>query len=366
MDEIEEIRENFVHLARIALTRRPQDVQAFLRRVARRSNDQELNAKVTNLLRKAPTPASPLRGVTDAMTPVDMDTRHHLVQVEERPYVASEPFYEDSVRQTIVRLVAERQQLDVLLQSDLEPTRTVLLTGPPGVGKTLTAKWIAHQLEVPMLILDLSSVMSSYLGRTGSNIRRVLDHAKTFRCVLLLDELDSVAKRRDDTEEIGELKRLVTVLIQQIDDWPSDNLLIAATNHSSLLDPAIWRRFEELVVFDLPSQVSVRNFLHTLLCSYIEDSDSWSDALSIVFSGYSFGEIEHKILGARRAAVIHGTGIETQLASFLGRCAALSKRQQTDLASCLISCGLYSKKQANDLVGITQNTGRKRQLCSAK
>ena len=94
--------------------------------------------------------------------------------------------------------------------------------------------------------------MSSYLGRTGSNIRHVLDYAKGVDGVLLLDELDAIAKRRDDATDVGELKRLVTVLLQEIDDWPSSGLLIAATNHPGLLDPAVWRRFELRVSFPMP------------------------------------------------------------------------------------------------------------------
>src|SRR5665213_3572636 len=131
------------------------------------------------------------------------------------------------------------------------------LYSPPGVGKTLAARWIARELHRPLLTLDLSAVMSSFLGRTGANVRHVLDYAKGVDCVLLLDELDSIAKRRDDASDVGELKRLVTVLLQEIDDWPSTGLLIAATNHSDLLDPAVWRRFEMRVNFPMPGDESV-------------------------------------------------------------------------------------------------------------
>ena len=103
------------------------------------------------------------------------------------------------------------------------------------------------------------------LGRTGANLRQVLDYAKQTPGVLLLDELDAVAKRRDDDAEIGELKRLVTVLLQEIDDWPPGNLLLAATNHPELLDPAAWRRFEAVLEFEpLPPEVLHRLIVETL------------------------------------------------------------------------------------------------------
>src|SRR2546427_8279310 len=95
--------------------------------------------------------------------------------------------------------------------------------------------------------------MSSYLGKTGANVRAVLSHAQEQPCVLLLDEFDAIAKRRDDDSDVGELKRLVTVILQTIDDWQPTSLLVAATNHSDLLDPAVWRRFDVTLQFDLPN-----------------------------------------------------------------------------------------------------------------
>ena len=143
------------------------------------------------------------------------------MRVEERPVLDWEPVFSPNIARQLKAIVEERLNPHALRAAGLEPTRTALFVGPPGVGKTMAARWVARELGRPLLTLDLAAVMSSYLGRTGSNLRLVLDYAKAIDCVLLLDELDAIAKRRDDREEIGELKRLVTVLIQQIDDWPS-------------------------------------------------------------------------------------------------------------------------------------------------
>ncbi len=133
--------------------------------------------------------------------PVDADSRFELLRIEEKPHLPHVPG-----------------------KVGLQPTKTVLFMGDSGVGKTLAARWLAYELKLLLLTLGLSAVMSSYLGCTGSNLRHVLDFAKNTDYVLLLDELNAVAKRRDDKGEIGELKRLVTVLLQQLDNWPSSIL----------------------------------------------------------------------------------------------------------------------------------------------
>ena len=354
------LSENFLHLARVALSERTQDVQAFLYRIAKsRDTDPEISKALIELLRKNPTKFSPLRDAGEVAVPVDMESRFHLVRLEEKPVLAQEPVYTDEVRIALGRLVREREKISVLLEAGLDPTRTVLFTGPPGVGKTLAARWIARETGRPLLILDLSAVMSSYLGRTGSNLRHVLDYAKSVKCVLLLDELDAVAKRRDDFGEIGELKRLVTVLLQELDDWPPSGLLIAATNHSDLLDPAVWRRFEQQVDFPLPGREGVRTFISGLLSDEASEARGWTEVLSLVLSGHSFSDIEREINLARRAAALNEEGLGLYLAELVN-VEGQSKRDRIDLAVELVRNGLASQRAAHEITGVARDTIRER------
>ena len=359
MEETSSIKEIFVHLARIALSDRQKDVHTFLSRVAKRTDDKALSATLTELLRKRPIRTSPLRRKAEMSLPVDTDSRFQLLRIEEDPVLPHEPVYEEEVLKTISQLIEERRNTKSLLDAGLEPTKTALFTGPPGVGKTLAARWIARELDRPFLILDLSAVMSSYLGRTGSNVRHVIDYARSVDCVLLLDELDAIAKRRDDSGEIGELKRLVTVLLQQLDDWPSTGLLIAATNHADLLDPAVWRRCEELVEFDLPQRDAAKVFVGSILESILPDAERWSDILSVAFQQQSYSEIERKITGARRAAALNGMDVGDQL-SLLLKVDGHSKAEQINLAVQLVTEGLASQRQAHDLTGVARDTIRQR------
>jgi len=358
-DENTKLEKDFAHLARIALTGREQDVQLLLHRAIKRyrATFPMLADSLSALLREAPTRASPLRRQAESPLPVDSDSRLQLLRVEPRPTLDHAPVFADEVARKLHQLTAERLKPDVLLRAGLEPTKTALFTGPPGVGKTLAARWLARELSRPLVTLDLAAVMSSYLGRTGGNLRHVLDYAKATECVLLLDELDAIAKRRDDRGEIGELKRLVTVLIQEIDDWPSTGLLVAATNHSELLDPAIWRRFETVVAFPLPDQVALLEFVNAQLMGKIDDPKTWAGVLSLCLQGASFSEVESKLLLARRAAALGELPIEQALEQLVVT-AELNKGDRIALATMLAESRVVSQRRAHELTGVARETIR--------
>lgn len=353
--------EEIVQIARLALAGRPQDVQAYVRRIARRYQGElpAMAAQLKELLQEAPTRQSPLRREVTAPVPVDLESRLQLLRIEDSPALEVEPIWEANVKRSLAQIISERQRDEDLFKQGLSPTRSIIFTGPPGVGKTLAARWIARELHRPLLTLDLSAVMSSFLGRTGANVRHVLDYAKSVNGVLLLDELDSIAKRRDDATDVGELKRLVTVLLQEIDDWPATGLLIAATNHADLLDPAVWRRFEMRVEFPMPTDAAVRQAIETFLGSN-KATAAWNDVLVVALRGLSFSDIEREMMLARRAAVTRDIPLEDALGQVVqSRIEPLARRERGQIAMWLTEAGI-SQRQVHELTGVSRDTIRKK------
>ncbi|MGD0679503.1 MAG: ATP-binding protein [Polyangiaceae bacterium] len=160
------------------------------------------------------------------------------------PRVEVAPCLPDAETRLLDDFVTELQAGDRLLRGGLCARSTLLLIGPPGVGKTLIASSLAERLQLPLLQVELATAISSYLGRTGQNVKEVLDYARSHRVVLLLDEFDAIAKRRDDHSDLGELKRIVSVLLKELEDWTGPSVIVAATNHEQLIDPAVFRRFD--------------------------------------------------------------------------------------------------------------------------
>lgn len=352
--------DELVHLATLAMAGAQPGVQGLVRKVAKRARTAhpDLAQALMKVLRTSPTRSADGAASTVA-TPVDLDTRSPLLRTEFPVILDESPVLEREVSDKLEQIVAEHMQLDSLSVAGLYPTRTALLVGPPGVGKTMSARWIASLLNLPLLTLDLSAVMSSFLGRTGGNLSRVLEFAKTGPGVLLLDELDAVAKRRDDTSEIGELKRLVTVLLQEIDLWPKGSLLLAATNHPELLDPAIWRRFEVTVNYPLPGVKEIRAMIDGKLADEALPTDLL-DGFARLFVGSSLSDVERELLRSRRNAVVHGIPlVDAVLSSTRERFRGLAAQERRAIATDLMQTNLFSQRQIHDLSGVSRDTLRR-------
>lgn len=237
----------------------------FARVAPSRSRQSKIGSVSPSTTGNSPSSSAFDTGRGDA--PVDVASALPLTRLDFDGRNAPPVLPSETARQ-LESLIEERARLRDLAKAGLEPTRTVLFTGPPGVGKTMAARYMASALILPLITIDLAAVVSSFLGRTGQNLRQALEYARSFPCVLLLDEFDALAKRRDDPTDVGELKRIVNVLLLELEQWPATGLLVAATNHPDLLDRAIWRRFERVIVFPMPTvgarTTIVAHLLHSL------------------------------------------------------------------------------------------------------
>lgn len=202
------------------------------------------------------------------------------------------------------QLIEEHHRADVLRAHSLEPRHRALLVGPPGNGKTTLAEGIAEALALPLFVVRYELMIGSYLGETASRLKRLFDYVRTTPCVLFFDEFDVLGKERGDTHETGEIKRVVSSLLLQIDDLPSYAIVIAATNHAELLDRAAWRRFQIRIELPKPTGKQMAAFLATFLDRLNEPAGMTAETLAKRLGPVSYGEAEQFCLDLFRRQVL--------------------------------------------------------------
>lgn len=206
--------------------------------------------KLEELLRSVPAE----RPTTNGGAVLEQKVSNLLLEVmPERSF--DELILPPEVREISTGVVQEHHRVDLLRSYNLEPRNRVLLIGPPGNGKTSLAEAFAHALMVPMFVVRYEGVVGTYLGETAVRLRRILEYARSRKCVLFFDEFETLGKERGDRHETGEIKRVVSSLLMQIDSLPSHVVVVGATNHAELLDRAVWRRFQVRMTLPEPTRV---------------------------------------------------------------------------------------------------------------
>jgi AAA+ superfamily predicted ATPase len=212
------------------------------------------------------------------------------------------------VRRACDELVEEQHRTDLLRSYGLEPRHRVLLAGPPGNGKTSVAEGLADALARPLLAVRYEGVIGSFLGETSSRIAQLFANARTRRCVLFFDEFDTIGKERGDIHETGEIKRVVSSLLLQIDSLPSHVVVVCASNHPELLDRAVWRRFQLRLELPMPSalELSTRfvRFAQSAAQRFGQGLGFPSHVLSRELAGASYAEVEEFGLDVMRRAAL--------------------------------------------------------------
>lgn len=256
---------------------------------------------VRDKLSRAPKQLFSTAGVLSPL-PVDSESRFPLAD-ETRPVISDGRVYMNAQTSTRVdEFVACVHNADALVAAGVGLSPTMILYGPPGCGKTVLANEIAAKLMLPLLTARCDTLVSSFLGATSKNIRTMFEHAAGRPCVLFLDEFDALAKARDDKQELGELKRVVVSLLQNIDALSHGTVVLAATNHPQLLDPAIWRRFAYRIEVGLPDDDQINALLASRLGNFATQKEI--ETVVSLCSGLSGALIEQAARDSVRAAVL--------------------------------------------------------------
>ena len=209
----------------------------------------------------------------------------------------------NKAQKRVDRIVHEQAERSSLAKHGLRPISKVLFYGPPGCGKTLTAHVLASVLGWPLLYTRFDSVISSYLGETSINLRRVFEFASDGPCILFFDEFDAIGKSRNEQSDVGELKRVVNAFLQMMDNYRGDSLIIAATNFEELLDRALWRRFDETICFNRPATRDIENLLRMRLGGVRLYDFSPSDIASC-FDNLTYSDITRICIDAIKQMVL--------------------------------------------------------------
>jgi SpoVK/Ycf46/Vps4 family AAA+-type ATPase len=172
----------------------------------------------------------------------------------------------DEIKSQLEQVIKEFKDADILATYNLQNKKKILLCGRPGTGKTFSAQIISSVLNIPLVYVRFDAIISSYLGETATNLRKVFDYIESSTWIVLFDEFDVIGKNRDDNHEHGEIKRVVNNFLQMLDNVKGDSIILAATNHQNMLDPAIWRRFDDIIYYGLPDN----NNRHKLFDIYLK------------------------------------------------------------------------------------------------
>lgn len=237
--------------------------------------------------------------------PIDKESSFELIELLYPNEELNQVVLSKNIRKKLNDIVVERNKLQDMAKRNIIATNRILFCGPPGCGKTLTAKALANELNLPMAYVRLDGLISSLLGETSVNLRKIFEAVKGKEIILFLDEFDAIAKKRDDQQELGELKRVVTTLLQNFDTLSPSVILIAATNHPQLLDPAIWRRFNSIITIDLPDLEQRIELISFYINKYSIKGTLNISLLAKIMEGMNCSQIEEFIVQLGKYQIIN-------------------------------------------------------------
>jgi SpoVK/Ycf46/Vps4 family AAA+-type ATPase len=204
----------------------------------------------------------------------------------------------------LTRIIKEQHQLAKLLSHGLSPRRKLLLIGPPGTGKTMSASALAGELSLPLFEIRLEGLITKYMGETAAKLRLVFDSIAETRGVYLFDEFDSIGSKRGMTNDVGEMRRVLNSFLQFIEQDESDSIILAATNHPEILDYALFRRFDDVIQYELPDRKLIIDTIKSRLTSYMKSNIEWNKLAEIAL-GFNYAELTRACDEAVKESIIY-------------------------------------------------------------
>ena len=263
------------------------------------------HGKLANELRAMIDDAKERRG---AGPPVPTDRpRGELGNLLEASYPKArlgEMILNDVLADQIRRVIREQRHAGRIVEHGLSPRRKLLLTGPPGTGKTMTASVLAGELGLPLFRVRLDGLMTRFVGKTTAKLRQVFDATSRTRGVYFFDEFDAVGAQRGIADDVGEIRRVLNSFLQMLEQDRSHSLVVTATNHPAILDSALFRRFDDILHYDLPDKSQVVSLLKARLSGSVEEGTRWQN-LADLATGLSYAEITRASNEALKDALVH-------------------------------------------------------------
>jgi len=208
------------------------------------------------------------------------------------------------VKEQLEQIIKEFKDADILATYNLQYKKKILLCGKPGTGKTFSAQIISSILNIPLVYIRFDAIISSYLGETAGNLRKVFEFIENGTWIVLFDEFDFIGKNRNDNHEHGEIKRMVNNFLQMLDNFKGESLLFAATNHQYILDPAIWRRFDDIIYYELPDESTRKNIIESYLKPIKRETNLDLSEMAKKMEGLSPSDIKMIAEEAMKIAII--------------------------------------------------------------
>jgi len=241
--------------------------------------------------------------VTSSSTAQINHSSNDLFTISHPTISLNEIILKKTVKDKVERFLEENKNTKKIRSYGLVPRRHVLLYGPPGTGKTLTASVVANELHFPLFTVRMDSLITKYMGETSVKLRSIFDYISHNRGVYLFDEFDSIGSRRTMENDVGEIRRVLNTFLQLMDEHSSDSLIISATNHKDILDSALYRRFDDVIEYDLPEKENLIELIKTKFINFKIDISDWSGLLAIA-NGLSYSEVSKSCDDAIKLAII--------------------------------------------------------------